>query len=91
VELDYDIGRRILSIGRVRFKERGAVETKKLSEITKKEWVRFNWSEIDIADGERIFAKGFQRTPDEAMSAMMAWDETEEYFSDDDVKESEGE
>jgi len=66
------------------------LEIKKLSEITKKEWVRFNWIEVDAVDGERIMGKGLQRTPEEAMGAVMQWEETEEYF-DNDEKESEGE
>lgn len=68
------------------------MEIKKLSEITKKEWVRFNWIDLtEPGDSERMMGKMLQRTPEEAMAAMMQWEETEEYFSDDEKKESEGE
>jgi hypothetical protein len=68
------------------------VETKKLSEITKKEWVKFNWIDVtEAGDQERVMLKSLQRTPEEAMGAVMQWEETEEYFIDEEEKESEGE
>lgn len=52
---------------------------KKLSEISRSEWVAFNWIEIggvmgDEAGDERIFMAENRRTPDEAAEAAMDWD-----------------
>jgi len=52
---------------------------KKLSEITRTEWIAFQWIEIsEGGDAERIFKQSFRRTPDEAAQAQSDWDETEE-------------
>lgn len=51
---------------------------KKLSEITRAEWITFSWLETtEGGDEERTFMRGYKRTPDEAMSAMEEWDATE--------------
>lgn len=52
---------------------------KKLSEITRSEWIAFNWVDItEMGDQERRFIRQFARTPDEAAQAQIDWDETEE-------------
>ena len=52
---------------------------KKLSEITRNEWIAFQWIDVtEMGDEERIFNKGYKRTPDEAAQAQIEWDETEE-------------
>jgi hypothetical protein len=52
---------------------------KKLSEISRSEWIAFVWIEGgQMGDEERIFACGSRRTPDEAAQAMMDWDSTAE-------------
>jgi hypothetical protein len=53
---------------------------KKLSEITRNEWIAYQWQEEPntFGDEERIFLKGFKRTPDEARQAMEDWDLTAE-------------
>ena len=52
---------------------------KKLSEISRKEWISYQW--VDVTQGgdeERFFMRMHKRTPDEAYTAMMEWDETAE-------------
>lgn len=50
---------------------------KKLSEITRAEWISFNWIDItEMGDEERMMLRGFRRTPDEAYQAMEEWDAT---------------
>ena len=54
---------------------------KKLSEITRAEWIAFNWIEIQASfeDGEdRRFMTQGKRTPSEAAQAAIDWDSTEE-------------
>lgn len=54
---------------------------KKLSEITRKEWIAFQWEEIPSTmgdDDERMFMQTGRRTPAEAYQAMMEWDVTAE-------------
>ena len=52
---------------------------KKLSEITRQEWIAYQWIESTVmGDEERTFESGFKRTPDEAMEAAYNWDETKE-------------
>ena len=52
---------------------------KKLSEITRSEWIAFNWVDTtEMGDTERMFERGFGRTPNEAAQAMEDWDETVE-------------
>ena len=52
---------------------------KKLSNITRAEWIAFQWVEItQIGDSERVFQRGYRCTPDEAREAQMEWDETAE-------------
>jgi hypothetical protein len=54
---------------------------KKLEEITRNEWIAFQWVEIPPTmgdDGERVFIPRGRRTPDEAMDAMESWDVTAE-------------
>ncbi len=62
---------------------------KKLSEITRKEWIVYQWQEApnSFGDEERIFLRGFKRTPDEARQAMEDWDATAE--ERDSVKDEE--
>ena len=53
---------------------------KPLAEITRDEWVSFNWGEVpaSFGDGDRIFEANQRRSPDEACQAAMDWDSTEE-------------
>lgn len=55
---------------------------KKLSEITRTEWIAFLWVEIPptMGDGndERIFHGAGRRTPAEAAQAAEEWDMTAE-------------
>lgn len=54
---------------------------KKLSEITRAEWIALRWIEIPPAmgdDDERIFRADGKRTPDEAAQAAEDWDSTAE-------------
>jgi hypothetical protein len=53
---------------------------KKLSEITRSEWIAFRWVEAQQAMGEeeRIFMSDGKRTPDEAAQAAESWDMTAE-------------
>ena len=53
---------------------------KKLSEITRAEWIGIRWIEADQAmgDDERIFIDNGKRTPDEAAQAAEDWDMTVE-------------
>jgi len=51
---------------------------KKLSEITRAEWITFQWYDAtEMGDEERMLLKGLMRTPDEAAQARIDWDETE--------------
>lgn len=50
---------------------------KKLSEITRNEWITYQWFDAtQMGDEERMMGRAFLRTPDEAYTAMMEWDET---------------
>ena len=53
---------------------------KKLSEITRSEWITFRWIEAGQAmgDDERTFISDGKRTPDEAAQAAEDWDSTAE-------------
>jgi hypothetical protein len=51
---------------------------KKLSQITRAEWIAIIWLECGEEDGERLFMANGKRTPDEARQAMEDWDETAE-------------
>lgn len=54
---------------------------KKLSEITRNEWIAINWVEIpgsfESGDDREFVAQG-RRTPDEAAQAAIDWDSTAE-------------
>jgi len=57
---------------------------KPLSEITRKEWILYQWLETTrMGIDERCFLRGQERTPDEAMEVAEEWDFLES------VKESE--
>lgn len=53
---------------------------KKLSEITRSEWIALRWIEIEPTMGddsdERMFQTEGKRTPDEAAQAALDWDST---------------
>ena len=51
---------------------------KKLSEITRNEWIAFNWVEAPapLGSNERIFVADSRRSPDEAAQAAIDWDST---------------
>lgn len=50
---------------------------KKLSEITREEWIAIRWEEITYyGNEERMFLSNGRRTPDEAAQAKADWDET---------------
>jgi len=52
---------------------------KPLSQITRNEWIAFQWLDVtQMGDAERFMQRGFARTPDEAYQAMMEWEETAE-------------
>jgi len=54
---------------------------KKLSEISRSEWIAFQWVEIVQAfgsDDERMFRDNGKRTPAEALQAADEWDQTAE-------------
>ena len=53
---------------------------KALSQITRSEWIVFEWIEAPRAmgDEERIFMAGGKRTPTEAAQAAEEWDMTAE-------------
>ena len=59
---------------------------KKLSEITRNEWIAFDWSEINPVmgddDEERRFIAKSRRTPDEAAQAAIDWDSTAEELAE---------
>jgi hypothetical protein len=50
------------------------MEPKKLSEITRKEWIMFAWLEACEFGEERSFIRGNERTPEEALQAAEEWD-----------------
>ena len=57
------------------------MEEKKLSEITRTEWIGIRWVEIPPTmgdDDERMFRDDGKRTPDEAAQAADDWDSTAE-------------
>jgi hypothetical protein len=68
---------------------------KNLSEITKAEWVTFNWFDNQEfgSPEERLMVRGSRRTPDEAMQAQINWDETADLIKEaleaDNVKSGE--
>ncbi len=52
---------------------------KNLSDITRSEWVVWNWEEVTcLGDEDRVFQMGYKRTPDEARQAADDWDSTAE-------------
>lgn len=52
---------------------------KKLSEITRAEWIAIVWIEdSQMGEEERMFLDGGRRTPDEAAAARDDWDTTAE-------------
>jgi len=59
-----------------------AEEGKPLSQITRSEWIAFNWIEIALTMGdgrtERMFDAITMRTPAEALQAADEWDQTAE-------------
>jgi hypothetical protein len=61
---------------------------KSLAEITRAEWIVFNWIETtQSGDEERMFTAMGRRTPDEAAQAGTDFDETEEALKE--LKEKE--
>ena len=53
--------------------------TKKLSEITRAEWIAIQWIEVtEMQHEERTFLGEYRRTPDEAARAREDWDSTAE-------------
>lgn len=60
---------------------------KKLSEITRQEWIIFQWQDITaVGDAERMFIRCFRRTPNEAITALGAWDRLAEEKGEKDGK-----
>ena len=52
-------------------------ERKKITEITRAEWIAFQWVEdSQMGDEERTFIATGRRTPDEAAQARDDWDST---------------
>ncbi len=57
---------------------------KGLSEITRKEWILYQWLEnTTFGDEERHFIPIGSRTPDEAMQAAEEWDFMESVRNDE--------
>lgn len=50
------------------------METKSLSEISRKDWILYEWIQYDEFGSNRTYYAGEERTPDEAMQAAEAWD-----------------
>jgi len=56
--------------------------TKLLSQMTRKEWVKYQWTEDvptmgdEVSEDDRVFIRGKLRTPDEAYQAMEEWEVT---------------
>lgn len=52
---------------------------KRLSDISRSEWIVWKWEEITcMGDEDRVFMANFKRTPDEAAQALDDWDSTAE-------------
>ena len=51
-------------------------EDKKLSDITRAEWICSHWMECTPGDDDRIFKRSYNRTPEEAAQAADDWDST---------------
>ena len=61
---------------------------KLLSEITRKEWIQYQWIDVtQMGDAGRFMLRGFKRTPEEAFEAMNQWDCVEEELVDNDNKD----
>lgn len=61
---------------------------KTLSEITRKEWIIYHWLDLEeMGNDRRLFIKGLERTPDEAMEAAEEWDFLEEVKAGEDQDE----
>lgn len=62
---------------------------KKLSEITRKDWIVWHWVETDMyfGDTERIFTRGQARTPTEALQAAEEWEFLQSVKDEDEVVE----
>lgn len=57
---------------------------KKLSEITRKDWILYQWIDDDTFGVERILFRGRQRTPTEALQAAQEWEFLESVKGEDD-------
>jgi hypothetical protein len=56
---------------------------KKLSEISRTEWIKYQWIDVtQMGDEERIMLQGFLRTPDESYQAIEEWDVVEQETSE---------
>lgn len=51
---------------------------KKLSDITRAEWICYHWLECTATEEDRIFLQSYRRTPEEAAQAAGDWDSTAE-------------
>ena len=49
---------------------------KKLSDITRQEWICYHWLECTPTDDDRVFLQHYRKTPDEAAKAAEDWDMT---------------
>ena len=49
--------------------------TKQLSEITRRDWILYQWIEVEsyFGDTDRTFVLGAKRTPNEALQAAEEW------------------
>jgi hypothetical protein len=58
---------------------------KRLSEITRKEWILYQWLDTGSmgSDEDRVFIKGPRNTPAEAMEAAEEWEFLKEVESED--------
>ena len=61
---------------------------KKLSELARKEWIRYQWVLVDeFGVEERMMVRGPERTPDDAFEAAQEWEVFAEARSGDDNDE----
>jgi hypothetical protein len=66
----------------------GESPEKNLSDITRSEWVRYNWLEVAPTEEDRVFVQGYRRTPDEARQAAEDWDIMTEELTEEVLDES---
>jgi hypothetical protein len=63
---------------------------KKLSEISRKDWIVWQWAETEMyfGDTERTFIRGQKRTPTEALQAAEEWEFLKSVEGEDEAVEN---